>query len=466
MFPEIQDTIIAASTPSGKSLCAIIKISGTEAIQCIKDAFVSSSKIDLERIPTYTSVRGHVHLPDENIQIPVSLYIMRRPYSYTKEDVVEIHTLGSPVIIEMLLCFILSKGIQAHRNIRLSEPGEFTKRAFLHGRIDLTQVEAVMRIIRARTDRELNNAVAQLEGDISKKIKYIQDDMTSLCAYIEASIDFSDQDIELISPVEIMDRLEAIEKNVSGLLTQPGAAKIPSEGVNTVLYGKPNVGKSSLINALLGRKRSIVCDVPGTTRDSIADTLKIDTICFRLTDTAGVDDTKDMMISRAMEKTQSLLKRAEIILLVVDRSIDIAKQLEGLEELPGNVIVVVNKCDIQEKNSYIELPDRFRNYPLFYTSALMGEGLGELKEALVSHVLGGKINLAGDSSTVTVRQREALQRTLQSVKRVVESVRENESFEFIALNLRTAIDTLGEIMGEVTTEDILGEIFSEFCIGK
>ncbi|MGQ3683870.1 MAG: tRNA uridine-5-carboxymethylaminomethyl(34) synthesis GTPase MnmE [Candidatus Loosdrechtia sp.] len=466
MFPEIQDTIIAASTPSGKSLCAIIRISGAEALYCIKDFFVSQSNIDLELVPSYSSVKGHIHLTDEGVQIPVSLYVMRRPHSYTKEDVVEIHTIGSPVLVEMLLSFMVSKNIQAKRNLRLSEPGEFTKRAFLNGRIDLAQAEAVMRIIRARTDRELNIAVAHLTGDISLKIRSVLDDMISLCASVEAAIDFSDQDIELISTAEVMDGLKAAGMKLSGLLAQPETAKIPSEGIMTVLYGKPNVGKSSLINALLGRKRSIICDMPGTTRDIITDTLKIDTLCFHLTDTAGVDDTNDIMVSMAMKNTRFVLKRAEIILLVLDCSVDISVQLEGLEEFPGKVIIVINKCDIREKRSCIELPERFRDYPFFYTSALTGEGLGELKEALVSYVLGGKINLAGDSSAITVRQKEALQHSLQSVELTVESVQGNEGFEFIALNLRTAIDALGEIIGEVTTEDILGKIFSEFCIGK
>lgn len=468
MFPGTQDTIIAASTPSGKSLCAIIKISGPEAIQCIKDIFIPASQVDLERVPTYTSMSGHIHFPDEYVTIPVVLYIMKQPYSYTKEDVVEIHTPGSPVIVEMLLSLILSKGIQAKKSIRLSQPGEFTKRAFLHGRIDLAQAEGVLRIIRAQTDGELNRAVAQLGGDVSKKIKHIQDEMVSLCSYIEAAIDFSDQDIELLSMVEIRDRIEIIEKSILPFLTQPESMKITSEGIDTILYGKPNVGKSSLINALLGRKRSIVCEIPGTTRDVITDTLEIEGICFTLMDTAGIDTTEGVILSRAVEMTQVSLKRAQIIIVVFDGSIDMNEQLKEmeLENLTGNVIVIINKCDLQKNTQLPEIPNMLKKYPLVHTSALSGEGLGRLKEILVEDVLGGRVNLSGDSSSFTVRQREALQRSLQSIHQTMESVKNNESYEFIALNLHEAIDILGEIAGEVTTEDILDKVFSEFCIGK
>ena len=468
MSPEIHDTIVAVSSPSGRSLHAIIKISGPEAIPCMKDFFVPASHIDSGEIPTYISVAGSIHIMEEGINIPAVLYIMKQPYSYTKEDVVEIHTLGSPTILEMLLSSILSKGIQAKRNIRLSQPGEFTKRAFLHGRIDLTQAEATMRIIRAQTDGELKVAVAQLAGDVSQQTQRIQDEAVSLCSYIEAAIDFSDQDIELISAREIMNRLEVIENNISRLLIQPEIGKVSQEGINTVLYGKPNVGKSSLINALLGKKRTLVSEIPGTTRDVVADILEIGGIRFKLMDTAGMDDTKEIVTSRAMEKTQSTLEKAQIILLVFDGSVNIDAQLREMkpDDLTGNVIVVVNKCDLRKNSSFQELPAELKKYPLMYTSALTGEGLERLKETLIESVLGGQVNLSGGAPIFNVRQREVLQRSLQSIRQTMESVRNNESFEFIALDLRTAIDALGEIVGEVTTEDILSKIFLEFCIGK
>lgn len=465
---EIQDTIVAVSTPSGRSFHAIIKISGPEAIQCIKDIFVPAPLIDLEFIPPYSSVGGSVHIKEEWIGIPAILYIMKQPYSYTKEDVVEIHTLGSPPIVEMLLCSILSKGNQAKRSIRLSQPGEFTKRAFLHGRIDLAQAESVIRIIRAQTDRELQIAVTQLTGDISQQIKHMQNEMVSLCSCIEASIDFSDQDIELISSREIMNRLEVVKKDISHLLVQSETGKIFQEGIDAVLYGKSNVGKSSLINALLGKRRSVVSGIPGTTRDVVTDILEIKGLRFKLMDTAGMDDTKDVVLSRAMEKTLSALKSAHVILLVFDGSADMGEQLREMEtpDLFDNVIVIINKSDLQKEGSFSGLPAKLKKYPLVHTSTLTGEGLEKLKELLIETVVGGLINLSESPSIFNVRQREALQRSLQSVQQAMESVKNNESYEFITLDLRTAIDTLGEIVGEVTTDNILDKIFSEFCIGK
>ncbi len=468
MSPENQDTIVAVSSPSGRSLQSIIKISGPEAIQCMKDFFIPAAHFDLGEIPTYTSTAGNIHIKEEGVNIPAVLYIMKQPYSYTKEDVVEIHTLGSPIIMEMLLSSILSKGIQVKRNIRLSQPGEFTKRAFLHGRIDLTQAEAAMRIIRAQTDAELKVAVAQLTGSVSQQIKRIQDDAVSLCSYIEAAIDFSDQDIELISAREIMDKLEVIKNGISQLLIQPETGHVSQEGIDTVLYGKPNVGKSSLINALLGKKRTLVSEIPGTTRDVVADILEIRGIRFKLMDTAGMDDSEEVVLSRAMKKTLSTLKKSQVILLVFDGNFTIDEQLRTmkLDDLTGNTIIVINKCDLLKSNSSPELPAELKKHPLVHTSALTGEGLERLKEALLEGVLGGRVNLSGGAPIFNVRQREVLQRSLQSIQQTIESVNNNESYEFIALDLRAAIDALGEIVGEVTTEDILSKIFSEFCIGK
>lgn len=468
MSPEIQDTIFAVSSPSGRSLHSIVKISGPDAIQCVEDIFIPVINFDLMAIPSYTSVTGNIYIKEELVSIPAILYIMKQPYSYTREDVVELHTLGSPMIMEMLLSSILSKGIQSKKNIRLSQPGEFTKRAFLHGRIDLTQAEATMRIIRAQTDSELKSAVAQLDGNVSQRIKHIQDEAASLCSYTEAAIDFSDQDIELISAAEIANRLEVIKENISNLLIQSETGKISSEGIDTVLYGMPNVGKSSLINALLGKKRSVVSEIPGTTRDVVTDTLEIEGIRFKLMDTAGMDSTEEVVTSLAMEKSRSTFKKAQIILLVFDGNANINEQLKGmkLDDSAGNVIVIINKCDLQKNSFLTELPAELKKYPMVHTSALTGEGVKRLRETLVQNVLMGKVNLSSSTSFFNVRQREALQRSMQSIQQALESARNSESYEFIALDLRMAIDALGEIAGEVTTEDILDKIFSEFCIGK
>jgi tRNA modification GTPase len=468
---EIQDTIIAVSSPVGRALHAIVKISGPEAIACLKDVFTASRlRFDLATVPTYTSVAGSIHFDEEHVDIPVVLYIMKQPHSYTKEDVVEVHTLGSPLLVKMALDAILTNGILTKKNIRFAQPGEFTKRAFLHGRIDLTQAEAVMQLIRAQTDDEREVALTQLSGAGSHQINHIRNEIVSLCADVEAAIDFSDQDIEITTLSNIIHKLTDIEASINRLLLESETGKVDSEGIKAVLYGKPNAGKSSLINALLGKRRSLVSDAPGTTRDVVTDILEIGGIRFRLSDTAGIGNTQDVVASSAMDKTHTTMKQANLLLLVLDGGEDIEAQLDGLElDIPGcNTIIVLNKCDKRKAGSLPELSLKLRKYPLVQTSALTGEGLEVLKTQLAASALGGDVTtrLPGGRLAFNRRQKEALNRSLQSVRQAKEAAENNESYEFIAMETRLAIDTIGEIVGEVTTEDILHKIFSEFCIGK
>lgn len=464
----MQDTIIAVSTSSGRSLHAIIRISGSEAISSITGLFSSNPALDLNEVPTYTTIHGHLYSTEESVAIPVVLYIMKFPYSYTKEDIVEIHTFGSPPVLEMLLRTILSKGSHEKRTIRLAQPGEFTKRAFLHGRIDLAQAEATMRIIRAQTDGELRVAVAHLTGDTSLQIKRLREEMISLCSQIEAAIDFFDQDIELLSEKELMNGLEMIEKNTLHLLSQAEKGKLVLEGIDTVLFGKPNVGKSSLINALLEKERVIVSHISGTTRDIVTDVLGVEGVQFKLKDTAGIDKTSCAVMIEAMGKARAHMEGAQIIVLVFDVNVDIREQWQSLllNELPENVIVVMNKCDLQKNSHDTELPIELKPYPVIYTSVVTGEGIESLKETFVKSVLENQVKLLGHHPIFTVRQRGVLQRSLQSIHQAIESLKNAMSYECIASDIRTALDILGEIGGEVTTEDILDEIFSGFCIGK
>lgn len=468
MYPGIQDTIVAVSTPSGRSFHAIIRVSGPEAVPYVKSLFVPTTNINLEGVPSYSSIKGYIHSLREGVNIPVLLYLMKNPFSYTREDVVEIHTMGSLPLLEMLLDVLLPEKIEAQKRIRLSQPGEFTKRAFLHGRIDLAQAEATMRIIRAHTDLELTAAIAQLTGKVSRQISQMQNKAVSLCAQIEAAIDFSDQDIELITTAEITRELNELRTAISRLLHQTETGKVSPEGIHTVFYGKPNVGKSSLINALLGRKRSIVSEIPGTTRDVVASRLDMGGIHFILTDTAGVEDTQKNRITGAMEKVQSVLKSAQIVLLVFDGSIDLGEQFKGIKvgNVTATTIVIVNKSDLKKHNVYYGFPPELTRYPVVHTSAQTGDGLERLKDLLLETVLGGRIETLTVPCLMNVRQRDALQRSLQLVQCAVESAQRNESHEFIALDVHAAIDAMGEVLGSVTTEDILSKIFSEFCIGK
>ncbi|OHB71184.1 MAG: tRNA uridine-5-carboxymethylaminomethyl(34) synthesis GTPase MnmE [Planctomycetes bacterium RBG_16_41_13] len=468
MFPEAQDTILTVSTPAGRSFHAVIRISGSEAIPSIHEIFVPSANIKLENVQTFISIKGCICLPAESLKIPAVLYVMRQPHSYTKEDIVEIHTLGGRPIGEMILQSILQKKTGLKDSLRLSQPGEFTKRAFLHGRIDLAQAEAIKNLIRSQSDSELDLAILQLSGNASQRIKDIQNKITSLCTYIETSIDFSDQDIELISRVEMINKMEDIRNDIVHLMNKPPADKISSEEIRTVLYGKPNVGKSSLINALLGQKRAIVSDRPGTTRDMVTGVLEMGNVYFKLTDVAGFDEAREHVFLQAREKAQGALKSAHVLLLVFagNEKMDIQSLEINHSEVTNNVIVVVNKCDLMADCSSFKLPEEVKKYPVLYVSALTGKGLERLKTLMLDKVLDGQIDRSNTLHFFNVYQKDALQRSYERIEQAIASFRNTMSDEFIAIDLRMAVDILGEVVGEITTEDILDKIFCEFCIGK
>ncbi|MBM4053875.1 MAG: tRNA uridine-5-carboxymethylaminomethyl(34) synthesis GTPase MnmE [Planctomycetes bacterium] len=467
MFPEMQDTILAVSTPAGRALHAVIRMSGDKVVPSIKEIFIPSANIPPEPMQTFTSIKGCIVLPEESVKIPATVYLMKQPHSYTKEDIVEIHTLGSKPIIEILLQSILKRNT-GEGGIRLSLPGEFTKRAFLHGRIDLAQAEAIKNIIRSQSDSELDSAILQLSGNTSKQIKYIQNEITSLCAYVETSIDFSDQDIELMPRREIINKMECIKEDIGCLIDKTLTDKIVSGEVNVVLYGKPNVGKSSLINALLGKRRSIVSDRPGTTRDVVTGVLEMGNVCFKVTDVAGIDDTKEPVLLQAREKTQHALKNAHVIVLVLDGSEKIHPRSMEIpaNEVSDNIIIVINKCDLMPDHSFFDLPDKFKKYPCVLTSTLTGKGLDRLKTMLLDKVLSGQVYQSNTRPFFNVHQKDALRRSYERMEQAATSFRENMSDEFVVLDMRMAVDILGEIAGEITTEDILDKIFCEFCIGK
>lgn len=468
MFPEVQDTILTVATPAGRSFHAVIRISGSEAIPSIHEIFVPSANIKLENVQTFISIKGYICLPAESLKIPAVLYVMRQPHSYTKEDIVEIHTLGGRPIGEMILQYILQKKTGLKDGLRLSRPGEFTRRAFLHGRIDLAQAEAIKNLIRSQSDSELDLAILQLSGNASQRIKDIQNKITSLCTYIETSIDFSDQDIELISQAEMINKMEDIRNDIVNLMNKPPADKISSEEICTVLYGKPNVGKSSMINALLGEKRAIVSDKPGTTRDMVTGVLEMGSVYFKLTDVAGFDEAREHVFLQAREKAQSALESAHLLLLVFagNEKMDIQSLEINHSDVTNNVIVVVNKCDLMADCSSFKLPEEVKKYPVVYVSALNGKGLERLKTLMLDKVLDGQIDRSNTLHFFNVYQKDALQRSYERIEQAIASFRDTMSNEFIAIDLRMAVDILGEVVGEITTEDILDKIFQEFCIGK
>lgn len=517
MHHSLEDTIIALSTPSGTSLRAILRISGTDALNCIDNLFVlelnprlqtdgKTSFVDISRhlthginkptntslnsrskyisikdAETYTSINGYIVIEKEQTAIPVTLYIMKSPRSFTKEDVVEIHTFGAAPIIEMILEEILFG--RTNGTVRMAEPGEFTKRAFLNGRIDLTQVESVMKIIRSKSDSEILAGMSLLNGKARRLINEIKGQLVDLCSRVEASIDFSDQDISLITSEEIENQISLILKELRQLIAGDKTEKrIFVDGVNVAFYGRPNVGKSSLLNTLEPDIKTIVSESANTTRDSIRRSIKIDGVSFNFIDNPGVntDLIGDGMIDagqngnyhtvafKSFEKTQDSLSSADIILYVLDGSCeldDIDRELfDKIKD--RKKIVVVNKCDLPQKMSLDELNNGTDKFPVVMISTVTKAGASDMIKELLNFVVKGNVDQSGSQLIINTRQCSVLNDVVRYLDYSLKTAKDHESDEFIALDLRNALDSLGEIAGSVITDDLLDKIFSEFCVGK
>lgn len=533
MRQSFDDTIIALSTPSGHSLRAILRISGPDAFHCVSNIFTyelpaschsnlrKTSISSLESCPnvvetttTFRSVNGYIAIKREQIHIPVTLYIMRSPHSFTKEDVVEIHTIGSGPIIEMILSEILfgqktvmsnnvkenhiagnpfnGKPADGHidrhgsnndtnNTLRLAEPGEFTKRAFLNGRIDITQAEAVIKMIRSMSDSEIQAGIALLKGEMRSLIDDLRDQLVDLCGKIEVSIDFADQDIPLIAHEEIENCLNLINNKLLCLISEnKSERKVFAEGINVILYGRPNVGKSSLLNAFDPDIKTIVSDLPHTTRDSIKRTIKIDNVCFNFFDNPGIDivtespenkyaiaETDDIHL-KSISKSQESRDQADIIIFVLDGSCelkDIDRNLFDKIKEKGK-IVVINKCDLPQKINLDGLNNNGNGFFAVNTDAVNGKGITDLKKELMNLVLKGYPDQSGLYLMANARQKMALNSAANFIDYAIKTTKSREGLEFIALDLRNSLDALGEIAGNVIADDILDKIFSEFCIGK
>ncbi|MCP4364263.1 MAG: tRNA uridine-5-carboxymethylaminomethyl(34) synthesis GTPase MnmE [Planctomycetes bacterium] len=478
------DTILAVSTPRGSSLRAIIRISGPDALPCAMKSFTESppSSTSTETRATYRSLKGYINLGyrGSHAGAPAQLYIMKAPRSYTREDVIEIHTIGSAPLVEALTEKLLQDARADGTALRTAEPGEFTKRAFLNGRIDMVQAEAVLRVIRSRTDSELRAAASQLEGGFSRELKKTHERITDLLSVLEASIDFSDQDVSTVSGEDALAEIEAIAGDLHRCVRTADNGAIHCDGVKTVLIGPPNAGKSSLFNALLGRPRAITSHKSGTTRDYLGADLVVDGTALWLLDTAGLvqEDTNGNEESGpetlAIDMTARAVDASSLFILVLDGSKPMTERsFDSLPSFPfdqapgsSNCLLVINKADLPQRFSIKNLPTKWRNLPIIYTSALTGDGIGELTSAVAEKITGGEVDCSTSTEALNARQRLLADSCLASLEKASRSVKEQLSAEFVALDIREASDTLGEFLGKITTEDILERIFSQFCIGK
>ena len=473
----LNDCILAISTPSGQSLRAIIRLSGKDVFNYLRSLFAPDAIREIVCEKGFSSYHSNLYLEKEQVSIPASIYTMKSPNSYTREDIVEIHTFGSPPLLEMLMETLLSSGrestykednIEVTRGIRIAEPGEFTKRAFLNGRISLAEAESVMHVIRSQTDSELLMSVANLKGKLTGLMHKIQEKLVNLCARTEAAIDFYDQDIELISSGEIKKELEQIKERLC-MVSRDGQKPIISHyGVKTVFIGLPNAGKSSLFNKLLDRSKAIVTQVRGTTRDTLEADMVLEGVNLRMKDTAGVAWGSGELESLAAQRTYGAMDDAQIVLFVVDGSVQLcSRQIELFDSITTrNKITVINKTDLKQNVCYENLPSQMKAFPVVNTSVLTGEGLDRLKKTIVSEILESNVDISGSDIVFTMRQKVVIGKALEIIGQISDSLAEGIGHELIAMDLRRAIDTIGEVTGEVVTDDILDIVFSTFCVGK
>ncbi len=458
----MNDTIVAISTPRGEGGIGIVRLSGPSSIYIIKSIF-QPHYAQFDTTQSHKITYGHIINPDtKEIIDEVLVNVMLAPRTYTKEDVVEINCHGGSIPLSNVLELTMKMGA------RLAEPGEFTKRAFLNGRIDLAQAEAVADIIRAKTDLSLKVAISQLEGHLSKEVRKISSDILELLASIEVSIDFPDEDLDFISYDEAGDQVKYIIDELNRILESAEEGRIITEGIKGVIVGRPNVGKSSLFNALLKEKRAIVTSIPGTTRDPIEEFINIDGIPLKLTDTAGIRETDNIIEIESIERTMAYLDQADLIMLVLDNS-------EPLTEDDKNIIsyisdkkflLIVNKIDLPQAIDTDELMALVGENHIAYISAIEQSDLKTLKTA-IRDVIINRDSIQADPIFVTkVWQKNSIQRAIDSMKYAQSSINSKMPPEFIAVDLRGALKSLGEITGESASEEILDQIFARFCIGK
>lgn len=458
---KITDTIAAISSAAGNSGIGIIRVSGDEAIEVVDKIFRPANKNKkLANVESHTVHYGHIMDGDKTLD-QVLVIVMKNPHSYTGEDTVEIDCHGGMLILKKVLDLVLKNGA------RTAEPGEFTKRAFLNGRIDLSQAEAVMDLINSKNDFALNSSIEQLKGGVSDAIKDIRKDIIYHIAFIESALD----DPEHISldgyDEEITKMLNENINKISKLVNSFDNGRIMKEGIKTVILGKPNAGKSSLLNLMLGEDRAIVTDIEGTTRDTLEENINFNGLSLKIIDTAGIRDTEDLVERIGVNKAKEIAKEGDLIIYVVDGSRELDDNDREIIKLINDkqAIILVNKSDMDTVINIDELKkDSNRDVILF--SAKNGEGMEQLEEEIRNMFYSGKVTYNDQVYITNARHKEALENALESLKQVKNSVDAGMPEDFYSIDLMDAYTDLGLIIGKSVEDDLVNEIFSKFCMGK
>ncbi|APT44640.1 tRNA uridine-5-carboxymethylaminomethyl(34) synthesis GTPase MnmE [Bacillus safensis] len=458
------DTIAAISTPMGEGAIAIIRLSGPDAVQIADRMYKGPKEKKLVSVDSHTIHYGHiVDSSTEQVIEEVMVSVLRAPKTFTREDVIEINCHGGIVTVNKVLQLALREGA------RLAEPGEFTKRAFLNGRIDLSQAEAVMDLIRAKTDRAMNVAITQMEGRLSGLIKRLRGEILETLAHVEVNIDYPEyDDVEEMTHRVLVEKATSVKKEIESLLTTSQQGKILREGLSTVIIGRPNVGKSSLLNSLVQETKAIVTDIPGTTRDVIEEYVNVRGVPLRLVDTAGIRETEDIVERIGVERSRQVLKEADLILLVLNYSEELSEEdIKLFEAVSGmDIIVIVNKTDLEPKLDIEKVKQLAKDRPVVTTSLLQEKGIDELEIAIQSLFFTGSIE-SGDLTYVSnTRHIALLQEAKQSIEDALEGIEMDVPIDIVQIDLTRCWEQLGEIIGDAVHESLIDQLFSQFCLGK
>ena len=457
----IDDTIAAIATAPGEGGIGIIRISGEKSLQVAQSIFKSKSGKMIKDYNARTLIYGTV-VDNEKVIDEVLVAYMKGPNSYTAEDVIEINCHGGFISVKKILELILSKGV------RLAEAGEFTKRAFLNGRIDLSQAEAIIDVIKSKTDMAHEVAQSQLEGSLAKKIKDLRMNVTEVLAHLEVSIDFAEEDVDEITYQTLEEKALELRNEIKKLYDTAESGKILRDGLKTVIVGKPNVGKSSLLNSILGENRAIVTDIAGTTRDVIEEFVNIKGIPLKIVDTAGIRETEDVVEKIGVEKSRESFSTADLVIMVLDASRKLSEEdMEILESLKNKkTIVLLNKMDLEPQIELEKIEEFVNSEDIIKISALKHQGIEELQDKIEAMVYHGSVKNSSNLMITNSRHKDALFKAYESINDAISAIEQRMPYDFIEVDFKNIWDYLGYINGDTVREDLLDTIFANFCIGK
>ncbi|CAC6106293.1 tRNA uridine-5-carboxymethylaminomethyl(34) synthesis GTPase MnmE [Staphylococcus aureus] len=456
------DTITSISTPMGEGAIGIVRLSGPQAVE-IADKLYKGKHL-LNDVPSHTINYGHIIDPEsKEVVEEVMVSVLRAPKTFTREDIIEINCHGGILTINRVLELTMTYGA------RMAEPGEFTKRAFLNGRIDLSQAEAVMDFIRSKTDRASKVAMNQIEGRLSDLIKKQRQSILEILAQVEVNIDYPEyDDVEDATTEFLLEQSKEIKQEINRLLDTGAQGKIMREGLSTVIVGKPNVGKSSMLNNLIQDNKAIVTEVAGTTRDVLEEYVNVRGVPLRLVDTAGIRETEDIVEKIGVERSRKALSQADLILFVLNNNEALTQEDYTLYEVVKNedVIVIVNKMDLEQNIDINEVKDMIGNTPLIQTSMLKQEGIDELEIQIRDLFFGGEVQNQDMTYVSNSRHISLLKQARQTIQDAIDAAESGVPMDMVQIDLTRTWEILGEIIGETASDELINQLFSQFCLGK